>query len=176
VATIDYSVNRAANQIASVSCSLNGDSLAACGSLQSSTKKPKLLLSYRAVVEGLGGTNAFVVTITLSDGGTVTGETTFDVHDIDLSAARAICEASSLGTNRGWTFIESGTHVNWPSSFSNPYFSCGTNVVLNWTLDEVIALRAQLTPVCPGFIEALASPVGFDVACWPTSLLSKSAR
>jgi hypothetical protein len=128
---VDYDVNRAAKQIRQpVSCSLDGDALADCGLQQSTSKK---LTSYSANLTGLeDGEHTFVVTFTLTDGGTAT-----------VTAAFTISTSLSLEE----TCSAFGGTIN-PDIPSTVRWECGgLNVIVG---EELAVLADAMTPFCQG--------------------------
>jgi hypothetical protein len=81
-ATINYSINRGANQVASRSCALAGPTTTtACGSQIGSTKTST---SYQAGLTNLTpGSYSYSVRFTLTDGGRGSGSTTFTISKLN---------------------------------------------------------------------------------------------
>jgi hypothetical protein len=160
-ATLDFTVNRAANAIASVSCTLTDATHAAtavaCG--PAAPGEVRRSTSYTTTAADLAsGDFEYAVTVTLTDGGTATGSESFTIEDVEVGpvgAAQAACR-----TLPGSTFAA--------GAYWWQVWSCEFDAA---TAEEGAAAASVATPLCLadggyGLSAGFSGPGRFELSCW----------
>lgn len=162
-ATLSFTVNRAAHSIARADCSVTDAAevvtQVSCGEARPGPVRRSTV--YETTLTGLAaGDHAYAVTITLTDGGTATGTTSFTVEPptpVEFATTAATCQALPGGTfvvHAMWWLV-------WSCDFDAP------------TADAGAAASAALGPLCLadggiGSGGGLVSPGRYEVSCWLT--------
>lgn len=158
--TLDFSVNRPVKAIASAVCTLTDSSevetVVSCGTAVPGPGTRDT--TYRTILADVAGEHVFAVTLTLTDGGTVTSTEPVAVEagePEEFAAAKDVCESLSDGV-----FV---AHQYWWQTWN-----CDFNAD---TSETVTAGRSVLQPLCSAdggihFAEVGTVPGPYTFGCW----------
>jgi hypothetical protein len=160
-ATLGFTVNRAANAVDSVSCTLTDAAdvvtEVACGSAAPGPVRRSTAFT-TTVTDLASGDYEYAVTVTLTDGGTATGGESFTIDEVEagpFGAAQVACRAlpgSTFAADQYWWQV----------------WSCDFDAA---TAEAGAAAASAATPLCLadggyGLTAGFIGPGRYELSCW----------